>query len=162
MKNFVLLFVFFVVGAFTSAAFAQSGAYEYASRMNNGGFFRHDRNWGGAEVIYRSSGMANRADAMRWWMNSPPHRRLIMSGQITDIQCVGGVCVGRSGGSSAYNMPTSSNTYMTASDGSVPIVFTSNNTGVETVAQPSQGCDSCGNYSTGNSRRGLVRRLFRR
>lgn len=103
MKKFLALSAFFVAGAVTSVAFGQSGAFEYANRMNSGGFFRHDRSFNGAEVIYRSSGTATEADAMRWWMNSPPHRRLVQSGQITDIQCVGGVCVGRSGGTSSYN-----------------------------------------------------------
>lgn len=120
MKKLVCLVAFFVAGAVTSAAFAQSGAYEYAQRMNSGGFFRHDRNFGGAEVIYRSSGTATEADAMRWWMNSPPHRRLVQSGQITDIQCVGGVCVGRSGGSSSYSQSTYSNeSYSTSTGGNI-------------------------------------------
>ena len=103
MKKILALCVFFVAGAVTSVSFGQSGAFQYAQRMNSGGFFRHDRSFNGAEVIYRSSGTATEADAMRWWMNSPPHRRLVQSGQITDIQCVGGVCVGRSGGTSSYN-----------------------------------------------------------
>jgi len=111
MKKFLAFSAFFVAGAYISVCFGQSGAFEYAQQMNNSGFFRHDRNWGGAEVIYRSSGVATQEDAMRWWMNSPPHRRLVQSGQITDVQCVGGVCVGRSGGSSSYsyNSSTSSN-----------------------------------------------------
>lgn len=109
MKKFFALCAFFVAGAVTSVAFGQSGAFEYANRMNSGGFFRHDRSFNGSEVIYRSSGTATEADAMRWWMNSPPHRRLVQSGQITDIQCVGGVCVGRSGGTSSYNRTTTSN-----------------------------------------------------
>lgn len=71
-------------------------ASAYAARMNAGGFFRHDRAWGGAEVIYRSSGQATEAEARQWWMNSPPHRRLLVSGAIQDVACVGGVCVGRS------------------------------------------------------------------
>jgi uncharacterized protein YkwD len=121
MKKLLALVAFFVAGAVTSATFAQSGAYEYAQRMNSGGFFRHDRSFGGAEVIYRSSGTATEADAMRWWMNSPPHRRLVQSGQITDIQCVGGVCVGRSGGSSSYSQSTySSESYnATTSSGNI-------------------------------------------
>jgi hypothetical protein len=121
MKKFLALSAFFVAGAFTSVCFGQSGAFEYAQQMNNGGFFRHDRNWGGAEVIYRSSGVATQDAAMRWWMNSPPHRRLVQSGQITDIQCVGGVCVGRSGGSSSYSQSTySSESYnATTSSGNI-------------------------------------------
>lgn len=103
MKKFFALSAFFVAGAVTSVSFGQTGAFEYAQQMNNSGFFRHDRGFNGAEVIYRSSGTATEADAMRWWMNSPPHRRLVQSGQITDVQCVGGVCVGRSGGTSSYN-----------------------------------------------------------
>lgn len=173
MKNLVLLVAFFVAGTFTSAVFAQSSAQDYASRMNRGGFFRHDRSWGGAEVIYRSSGMATQADAMRWWMNSPPHRRLIQSGQITDIACVGNVCVGRSGGGSAVNYAPAMNNIVSA--GEAPIVYTSNDGGyvasegvttggVATVSDPPMGCDSCGSgtNSGGGSRRGILRRVFRR
>lgn len=170
MKNLVLLMVFFVAGTFTSAAFAQSSAQDYASRMNRGGFFRHDRGWGGAEVIYRSSGMATQADAMRWWMNSPPHRRLIQSGQITDIACVGNVCVGRSGGGGSYaTYPTVSNA---VAAGETPIVYTSDTGnyvtsdagGVATVEAGTMGCDSCnsGTNFGGGSRRGILRRVFRR
>lgn len=167
MKNFVMLFVFFVAGAFTSVVFAQSSAQDYASRMNRGGFFRHDRSWGGAEVIYQSSGVATQADAMRWWMNSPPHRRLIQSGQITDIACVGNVCVGRSGGGNSYISPGVTNV---VSNGETPIVYTSNNGGyitsdtggVATVDAGTMGCDSCGSSNYSTSRRGILRRVFRR
>lgn len=93
------LFLFFVAGLLCSEAFAQSSR-EYAARMNASGMFRHDSSWKGAEVIYRSSGVATEADARRWWMNSPPHRVLLVSGRITEVSCVGGVCVGRGSGSS--------------------------------------------------------------
>jgi len=73
-----------------------STAASYAARMNAGRFFRHDRTWAGAEVIYRSSGQASEAEAQAAWMRSPAHRRFLVSGAIQDIACVGGVCVGRS------------------------------------------------------------------
>lgn len=167
MKNFVLALCF-LLGSFTASVFAQSSAQDYASRMNNGGFFRHDRGWGGAEVIYRSSGMATQADAMRWWMNSPPHRRLIQSGQITDIACVGNVCVGRSGGGGSYSQGVVYNQGVVNSSDGVPVVYTSldggsvPSSGVTTVDSMS-GCDSCGGgQSYGGSRRGVLRRIFRR
>lgn len=101
----ILLALLLVVGC-SSEAKAQTcldgscgTAAGYAARMNAGGFFRHDRSWGGAEVIYRSSGQATEAEARQWWMNSPAHRRLLVSGAIQDIACVGGVCVGRGVGS---------------------------------------------------------------
>jgi hypothetical protein len=68
----------------------------YAAQMNSGGFFRHDRGWGGAEVIFKTTGTATEAQARQWWLNSPPHRKLLLSGAIQDVACVGGVCVGRS------------------------------------------------------------------
>jgi hypothetical protein len=160
MKSFVLALCF-LLGSISASAFAQS-AYDYASRMNNGRFFRHDRSWGGAEVIYQSSGTATRADAMRWWMNSPPHRRLIQSGQITDIACVGNVCVGRSGGGGqAYNQNVAN------SGGEMPVVYTSMGGGATTsdpgITTMDSGCDSCnGGQSYGGSRRGILRRVFRR
>lgn len=77
----------------------QTGAYEYAVRMNRGGFFRHDPAFRGPEVIFKSSGQATPEQANRWWMNSPPHRRLVAGGLISDVQCVGNVCVGRGFGS---------------------------------------------------------------
>lgn len=71
------------------------GTEEYAIRLNQGRGLRHDPGWKGAEVIYRSSGVANEAEARRWWMNSPSHRRLLVSGAIQQVVCVGSVCVGR-------------------------------------------------------------------
>lgn len=93
---FVLLSLFIA-----NESYAQSSAYDYAKRMNSTRVFRHDFSWRGAEVIYYSSGVATEADARRWWMNSPPHRRLLLSGAITDIQCVGNYCVGRGHGSTS-------------------------------------------------------------
>jgi hypothetical protein len=166
MKSFVLALCF-VMGLMSASVFAQS-AQDYATRMNNGRFFRHDRSWGGAEVIYQSSGTATRQDAMRWWMNSPPHRRLIQSGQITDIACVGNVCVGRSGGGGSYNQNVSYNQGVVNSSDGVPVVYTSMDGGVEppgvvTTVDGVSGCDSCGGeQSFGGSRRGVFRRVFRR
>jgi hypothetical protein len=76
----------------------QTGAYEYAVRMNGNRFFRHDPAFRGPEVIFKSSGQATPEEANRWWMNSPPHRRLLSAGLIQDVQCVGSVCVGRGTG----------------------------------------------------------------
>ena len=115
------------------------GSSNFASFLNNTGRFHHANNFGGAEVIYRSSGVANQADAMRWWMNSPPHRRLIQAGMIQEIRCVGNVCVGRGGGSG----------------GSVSNDVTYTSMG---ETQNGSNCTSCGN-NYGNSRR---IRLFRR
>jgi hypothetical protein len=104
MKNVIwILLALLLFAGCSSAAEAQvcvdgscGTAAGYAARMNAGRFFRHDQAWGGAEVIYRSSGTATEAEARESWMNSPPHRRLLVSGAIQDIACVGGVCVGRS------------------------------------------------------------------
>lgn len=85
-------------------AASASGAHEYAVRLNGSRAFRHDPRFGGAEVIYKSSGIATEADARRWWMNSPPHRKLLLSGAIQDVACVGGVCVGRSVGAVKSNV----------------------------------------------------------
>lgn len=83
----------------------QTGAYEYAVRMNQGRFFRHDPAFRGPEVIFRSSGQATEQQAHQAWMNSPPHRRLVVAGLIQDVQCVGSVCVGRGVGSAASGSP---------------------------------------------------------
>jgi uncharacterized protein YceK len=104
MKNVIwILLALLLVAGCSSAAKAQTcvdgscgSAAGYASRLNGSRIFRHDPSWGGAEVIYRSSGTATEAEARQWWMNSPPHRKLLVSGAIQDIACVGGVCVGRS------------------------------------------------------------------
>jgi hypothetical protein len=93
MRLFSVLIVFFLCAPCS----AQSAA-QYAAQMDRTGVFGHDRNWNGPEVIYQSSGAANEADAMAWWMRSPPHRRLLQSGAITDIACVGRFCVGRGSG----------------------------------------------------------------
>jgi hypothetical protein len=92
------LVLFVLAGLLCQECFAQS-ASSYAVQLNSSRVFRHDSRWRGAEVIYRSSGIATEADARRWWLNSPAHRRLLLSGAITDIACVGNVCVGRGSGS---------------------------------------------------------------
>ena len=88
------LFIAFVLGLLATECFAQS-AHDYASQMNRTRVFRHDSTWRGAEVIYMSSGIATEAQARQWWMRSPGHRALIVSGSITEIACVGNYCVGR-------------------------------------------------------------------
>jgi len=70
-----------------------TGAREYASYMNRTGVFRHAASPTGREVIFRSSGVATKEQAIRAWRSSPAHNRLLPG--IRDIQCVGGVCVGR-------------------------------------------------------------------
>lgn len=106
MKRFSIFTVIFLLGLLLSdIAGAQqvcgpngctSGAGLYAARLNAGRIFRHDPAFQGAEVIYKSSGEATEAEARQWWMNSPAHRQLLVSGAIQEIACVGGVCVGRS------------------------------------------------------------------
>lgn len=94
-----LLALALAVGVLATSAGAQdcsSGACNFAARLNNSRVFRHDPTFKGAEVIYRSSTTATVEAAKAWWMNSPPHRRLLLSGAIQDIACVGNVCVGRS------------------------------------------------------------------
>lgn len=90
---------FFDVGQF-------SGAASFAARLNDRGALFHDRAFNGPEVVYRSSEPATEADALAAWNQSPGHRRLVQSGKITEIACVGNVCVGRGDGySTASNQP---------------------------------------------------------
>lgn len=98
MKRMMLSLGLLVLGAMPG--YCQTGAYEYAQQMNRSGAFRHDPGFRGAEVIYRSSGTATPEAARAAWLQSRAgHRELLLSGSITDIQCVGNVCVGRGGGS---------------------------------------------------------------
>lgn len=71
---------------------SDTGAAQYAAQLNHTAFV-HDRSYNGPEVIFRSSGVATQDQAMVAWQNSPGHRKLLP--RITDIQCVGGNCVGR-------------------------------------------------------------------
>ncbi len=66
-------------------------ALTWATHLNRTGRFHHAG--GVTEVIYRSSGRATRAEAMRAWRKSPPHRKLLP--RIKVVRCVGRVCVGR-------------------------------------------------------------------
>ena len=77
---------------------SQTGAYEFAVRMNSSGGLYHDPGFSGPEVVYRSSGMATPAAAHSAWQRSRGHARLVNAGLITDVQCVGNVCVGRGAG----------------------------------------------------------------
>ena len=79
----------------TSAASYSSSTASFASALNASGSLFHDGSYVGPEVVYRSSGIATQADAMRTWRRSPPHRRLLRSGAITEVVCTGNVCVGR-------------------------------------------------------------------
>ena len=91
-------FVSFLVLSLVCSVCSAQSAQDYAAEMNRTRVFRHDPNWRGAEVIYMSSGVATEQSARRWWMNSPAHRRLLQSGSITEIACVGNYCVGRGQG----------------------------------------------------------------
>lgn len=141
MKNFVFAVALSVVACVSVNAQEYYGSSNFASYLNNTGRFHHANNYGGAEVIYRSSGMANESDAMRWWMNSPPHRRLIQAGMIQEIRCVGNVCVGRggNGGSQSITSADNTTTYTSTSD--------------------ENSCDSC---NTGYNTRQRRFRIFRR
>lgn len=96
--------VLVVVLCMSCVANAQTGALGFAQQLHSSGRFHHDRSFGGPEVIYWSSGGATPQAAHAAWMRSPGHRSLVASGQITDVQCYGGVCVGR-GSSAAGNCP---------------------------------------------------------
>jgi hypothetical protein len=68
---------------------------QFAQTMNASGSMYHDPNYHGAEVVYRSSGLATEAQARAAWQRSRGHRRLINAGLISHVSCVGNVCVGR-------------------------------------------------------------------
>jgi len=74
---------------------SHNGRSSFADTLNASGVLYHDHSYGGAEVVYRSSGVATESAARSAWMRSPGHRRLLMSGKITQVTCVGNVCVGR-------------------------------------------------------------------
>lgn len=69
-----------------------TGVREFAERLNVGRF-AHDPTYVGAEVIYQSSGPATEAAAIAAWQESPAHNDLLP--EITEVACVGNVCVGR-------------------------------------------------------------------
>jgi hypothetical protein len=90
----VAMLGFVVAGAFSDCAAADIGSF--ASSLNSSGRLYHDSGFSGPEVVYRSSGLATRQEAIAAWMRSRAgHRELIESGSITQIVCVGNVCVGR-------------------------------------------------------------------
>lgn len=76
-----------------SEAKAQYGAGLFARHLDRTGQFHHDTSYKGSEVIFWSSGRANRFQAIQAWKNSPGHAALLP--RIRSIRCVGGVCVGR-------------------------------------------------------------------
>lgn len=86
---------------------ADTGAEAFAGTMNASGRLYHDRSFRGPEVVFRSSGLASRSMAMAAWLKSRAgHRELIQSGAITEIACVGNVCVGRGASTSVRTVTT--------------------------------------------------------
>jgi hypothetical protein len=77
------------------SSYSANNTASFASVLNASGSLFHDPSYSGAEVVYRSSGIATPSDAIRTWRRSGPHRRLIRSGAITEVICNGSVCVGR-------------------------------------------------------------------
>lgn len=73
----------------------QDSTYGFAATLNASGGLFHDNSYNGAEVVYRSSGVATEEAARRSWMRSPGHRRLLLAGRVSEVVCVGNVCVGR-------------------------------------------------------------------
>ena len=69
--------------------------FGFAATLNASGGLFHDNSYNGAEVVYRSSGVATEEAARRSWMRSPGHRRLLLAGKLSNVVCVGNVCVGR-------------------------------------------------------------------
>lgn len=99
MRKFVSLVSLVALAGMSQMAICQdTGAGSFAATMNASGRMYHDRSFNGPEVVYRSSGPATRDVALAAWMRSPGHRALVSTGQITDVQCVGNVCVGRGTG----------------------------------------------------------------
>lgn len=79
------------------SANAQFGSGNFASHLNSTGRFYHSGSFNGTEVIFKKfGGTATREEAIASWLHSREgHREAILSGSITEIQCVGNVCVGR-------------------------------------------------------------------
>lgn len=75
-----------------------TGAASFAATLSQSRGLFHDRSYSGAEVVFKSSGVATPEAAHAAWQNSPPHRALVNAGAITDVQCVGNSCVGRGAG----------------------------------------------------------------
>lgn len=93
------MFAIGLVSVMSLSAQAQDlGARQFASQLSSSRGIFHDRSFRGAEVVFKSSGVATEAEAMAWWQNSPGHASLINAGAITSIQCSGSACVGRGPG----------------------------------------------------------------
>lgn len=100
-----------VVLLLASVVQAQTGAKEYAERLNQTGSTEHDRFFNGSEVIFKSDGIATPEAAMAAWQKSRKgHAQLVASGAITDIQCSGGVCVGRGVGTTSSTVQRTKST----------------------------------------------------
>jgi hypothetical protein len=96
MKRFVCFAVALAVLSTCSVGFADGPHDRFARRLNRHPILHHAMfGRSGAEVVYRSSGVATQAAAMQWWMNSPPHKAQFDAGRIHSIVCHGRVCVGR-------------------------------------------------------------------
>lgn len=90
-NGMVVAVVLVMVCAFGSHAQAE-GIFRFAGRLNRSGGLFHDST-AGREVVYRSSGRANRFEARAAWRNSPAHAAILPS--VRRIVCRGNVCVGR-------------------------------------------------------------------
>lgn len=71
----------------------QQSIHQFAKTLDNSRGIFHDSSYVGRENVYKSSGVATKADAVRAWMNSPGHRANMP--YIRNIVCTGGTCVGR-------------------------------------------------------------------
>ena len=66
---------------------------KFTRTLNQSGTIYHDQSFRGKEVVFQSSGPANRFAARAAWRQSPPHNALLPG--ITRVVCRGNVCVGR-------------------------------------------------------------------
>ncbi len=93
MRQTTRLFMALAMVSFLVCTQAQAeGIVQFARRLDRSGGLFHDRT-ASREVVFRSSGRATKAAAIRAWRNSPGHAALLPS--IRRIVCTGNVCVGR-------------------------------------------------------------------
>ncbi len=92
----VLAVVFMCQTAMSQMVCTKDGCFGsgvLAARLNARGVLQHDTSYSGPEVLFQSSGVATEEQAIAAWQQSPGHAALLP--EITEIDCVGGVCVGR-------------------------------------------------------------------